>query len=140
VHFGIVIDQPVADIPLRPGRILLVTPAVLRHPRIRRHDRGLVYDLLTGHPSRTAGGLVFLVDLTQELWAWDGSTWASVDVDPGQVCDTIAQSHRLGHIDALRVDDLTAEELHALTQLPMAARRDALRRRLRHRLSARDLH
>jgi hypothetical protein len=136
VRLGIVTDQPVPAIPLVPGSILLVAPPGLLHPKVRQLDGGLLYDLVTGHPSRVPGDLVFLADLTQELWAWDGSTWASLGIDPARVCDMIALRHQHGDLDALRVGDLTADELRALDQLPMAARRDELRRRLHDRVAA----
>jgi hypothetical protein len=42
----------------------------------------LIYALLTGHPEREAGELVFLADLTGELRAWPHDTWAKLGVDP----------------------------------------------------------
>jgi hypothetical protein len=41
-----------------------------------------VYELLTGHPEREAGELVFVADLTGELRAWPQDTWTAVGVDP----------------------------------------------------------
>jgi hypothetical protein len=134
LRFGIVIDQPVRHIPLVPGSMLLVAPTALLHPKVRQPDGRLLHDLLTGHPDRVPGAVVFLADLTEELWAWDGSTWAILGVDPDLVCDLIARRERHGDIDALRVDDLTAEEIRALDQLPLTARRDELRHRLRARV------
>jgi len=52
------------------GTVLMVTPAGLLHPRVPQPAGSLIYELLTGHPERKAGDLVFLADLTGELRAW----------------------------------------------------------------------
>jgi hypothetical protein len=67
------------------GTILIVAPATLLHPRIPQPAGSLVYQLLTGHPEREPGELVFVADLTCELRAWPTDTWAKVGVDPEQV-------------------------------------------------------
>jgi hypothetical protein len=59
------------------GTILIVAPAALLHPRVPQPDGSLVYELLTGHPEREAGELVFVADLTGELRAWPADTWAT---------------------------------------------------------------
>jgi hypothetical protein len=51
------------------GTVLVVAPAALLHPRVPQPARSLTYELLTGHPERQAGELVFLADLTGELRA-----------------------------------------------------------------------
>ena len=53
------------------GTVLVVAPAGLLHPRVPQPDGSLVYGLLTGHPEREAGELVFVADLTGELRAGD---------------------------------------------------------------------
>jgi hypothetical protein len=58
------------------GTILVVAPASLLHPRVPQPDGSLVYELLTGHPEREPGELVFVADLTGELRAWPNDTWA----------------------------------------------------------------
>jgi hypothetical protein len=57
------------------GTILILAPATLLHPRIPQPAGSLVYQLLTGHPEREAGELVFVADLTGELRAWPTDTW-----------------------------------------------------------------
>jgi hypothetical protein len=57
------------------GTILIVAPATLLHPGIPQPAGSLVYQLLTGHPEREAGELVFVADLTGELRAWPTDTW-----------------------------------------------------------------
>jgi hypothetical protein len=51
------------------GTVLIVTPAALLHPRVPQPAGSLVYQLLTGHPEREPGELVFVADLTVELRA-----------------------------------------------------------------------
>jgi len=137
--FGFVVDQPLAHIPLLPGSLLLVGPAALLHPKAPRRAGRILYDLLTGHPDRDPGDLVFPVDLTQDLWAWDGSTWAGLGVDLDEAVDAVAVRHRRGEVNGLRYDDLNAEELHALCELSMTSRRTELRRRLRGRTDIEQL-
>jgi hypothetical protein len=137
--FGIVVDQPLPHIPLVPGSLLVVAPDALLHASVPQPAGRVLYDLLTGHPARPSGALVFLVDLTEELWAWDGSTWAMLGVDPAGVCEAIAHRHLHGEVNALRFDDLRSVELQALRQLPMATARAALRRRLQARIDAAHL-
>src|SRR5215211_3458577 len=62
--------------------VLVVAPAALLHPAVPQPDGTLLYELLTGHPDRTAQQLVFLADLTVELRAWPADTWTKVGVDP----------------------------------------------------------
>jgi len=137
--FGIVVDQPLPHIPLLPGSLLVVAPDALLHDTVPDPAGRVLYDLLTGHPARPPDALVFLVDLTEELWAWDGSTWGAICADPVRACEAIAHRHLHSDVNALRFDDLSARELHALRQLPMAATRAALRRRLQNRIDAAHL-
>jgi hypothetical protein len=64
--------------------VLVVAPAALLHPAVPQPAGSLVYDLLTGHPERETGELVFVADLTCELHAWPTDTWAKVGVDPSR--------------------------------------------------------
>ena len=66
------------------GTILILAPATLLHPRIPQPAGSLVYRLLTGHPEREAGELVFVADLTCELRAWPTDTWTKLGMDPEQ--------------------------------------------------------
>jgi hypothetical protein len=79
---------------LEAGTILIVAPAALLHPRVPQPDGGLVYALLTGHPEREAGELVFVADLTLELRAWPHDTWAKLGIQPDQVTDVILRAVR----------------------------------------------
>jgi hypothetical protein len=64
------------------GTVLVVAPAVLLHHRVPQPAGSLLYALLTGHPEREPGELVFVADLTVELRAWPNDTWTAVGVDP----------------------------------------------------------
>ena len=72
-YLGLLLPPPHAG-ELEAGTILVVSPAALLHPRVPQTDGSLVYGLLTGHPEREAGELVFVADLTGELRAWPHDT------------------------------------------------------------------
>ena len=117
------------------GTILIVTPAALLHPRVPQPDGSLVYELLTGHPEREAGELVFVADLTCELRAWPHDTWAKAGVDPDQVAKAIIGCWQAGKITGLQLDDLGFEEARSLTHPAMTYARGQLRGRLAARLA-----
>jgi hypothetical protein len=73
------------------GTVLIVGPSTLLHPGVPQPDGSLIYELLTGHPQRETGELVFVADLTVELGAWplDLDTWAKLAVDPDQVTQAV---------------------------------------------------
>jgi hypothetical protein len=119
---------------LEPGTILILAPAGLLHPRVSQPAGSLVYGLLTGHPEREPGELVFLADLTGELRAWPQDTWAKVGVDPDQVAQAVVGCWRDGEVPGLQVDDLSFEEARSLTRPAMTYVRGQLRGRLTARL------
>jgi hypothetical protein len=112
----------------------MVTPAGLLHPRVPQPAGSLIYELLTGHPERKAGDLVFLADLTGELRAWPKDTWPAVGVDPAQVAQAVIACWQHGEVTGLQVDDLSFEEARSLTQPAMTYVRSQLRGRLTARL------
>jgi len=114
--------------------ILIVAPAALLHPRVPQPDGSLIYALLTGHPEREPGELVFVADLTGELRAWPTDTWATLGVDPDQVVLAVIGCWRDGEVSGLQVDDLGFEEARSLTQPAMTYVRGQLRGRLTARL------
>jgi hypothetical protein len=116
------------------GTVLVVTPAALLHPRVPQPAGSLVYELLTGHPEREPGELVFVADLTCELRAWPADTWAKVGVDPDQVAQAVIGCWEAGEITGLQVDDLTVEAARSLTRPAMTYVRSQLRERLTARL------
>jgi hypothetical protein len=116
------------------GTILIVCPSTLLHPGVPQPDGSLVYELLTGHPERQPGELVFVADLTGELRAWPQDTWAKVGVDPDQVAQAVIGCWRDGEVTGLQVDDLGFEEARSLTRPAMTYVRGQLRGRLAARL------
>jgi hypothetical protein len=77
-YLGLHLDPAAAE----AAGVLVVAPAALLHPIVPQPDGTALYELLTGHPDRTAHELVFLVDLTVELRAWPTDTWAKVGINP----------------------------------------------------------
>ena len=86
-YLGLRLDPPGQR---EPAGVLVVAPAWLLHPAVPQPDGTVVYALVTGHPDRTPGELVFLADLAVELRAWPLDTWSKVGVDP-------AGGRRRGH-------------------------------------------
>ena len=119
---------------LEAGTVLVVAPAALLHPRVPQPAGSAVYELLTGHPEREPGELVFVADLTNELRAWPQDTWAKVGVDPDQVAQAVIGCWQAGEVTGLQVDDLNFEEARSLTRPPMTYVRAQLRGRLTARL------
>jgi len=117
------------------GTVLIVAPASLLHPRVPQPDGSLVYTLLTGHPEREAGELVFVAGLTGELRAWPHDTWTKVGIDPDQVTQALVGCWQDGEVSGLQVDDLDFEEARSLTRPAMTYVRDQLRGRLAARLA-----
>jgi hypothetical protein len=117
------------------GTILIVGPATLLHPGVPQPAGSLIYALLTGHPEREPGGLVFLADLTVELRACPQDTWAAAGVDPDQVAQAVLGCWRDGEVTGLQIDDLSFEEARSLTRPAMTYVRGQLRGRLTARLA-----
>jgi hypothetical protein len=117
------------------GTVLIVAPAALLHPGVPQPAGGLVYALLTGHPERQPGELVFVADLTYELRAWPTDTWTAVGVDPEQIAQAVVGCWRDGEVSGLQLDDLGFEEARSLTRPAMTFVRGQLRGRLAARLA-----
>jgi hypothetical protein len=122
------------------GTILIVAPAALLHPRVPQPDGSLVYELLTGHPEREAGQLVFVADLTGELRAWPHDTSAKLGVDPDQVAKAVVDCWQAREVTGFQVDDLGFEEARSLTRPAMTYVRGQLRGRLTARLGRAHRH
>ena len=84
------------------GTVLVVAPAALLHPGVPQPAGSLVYALLTGHPEREPGALMFVADLTCELRAWPQDTWTAVDVDPDQVAQAVVGCWQDGEVSGLK--------------------------------------
>jgi hypothetical protein len=126
-YFGLRLDL-VGD--SEPAGVLVVAPAALLHPVVPQPDGTVVYELVTGHPARTAHELVFLPDLTCELRAWPYGTWARLEVDPQAATGGVIAAWRGGHVKGLQLGRLTAEEALALDRPAMTYVREQLRQRL----------
>jgi hypothetical protein len=113
-----------------PAGVLVVAPAALLHPGVPQPDGTVLYELLTGHPDRTAHELVFLPDLTVEMRAWPSGSWATLGVDPQTVAGGVIAAWRGGHLNGLQLGGLTAEEGLALERPAMTYVREQLRQRL----------
>jgi hypothetical protein len=117
------------------GTILVVAPAALLHPGVSQPAGSLVYQLLTGHPEREPGELVFVADLTGELRAWPSDTWTKLGVDPEQVAQAVVGCWRDGEVAGLQIDDVSFEEARSLTRPAMTYVRGLLRGRLTARVA-----
>ncbi len=117
------------------GTVLVVGASSLLHPAVHQPAGSLVYELLTGHPEREPGELVFMADLTGELRAWPHDTWTKVGVDPDQVAQAVVGCWQSGEVTGLQLDDLSFEEARSLTRPAMTYVRGQLRGRLTARLA-----
>jgi hypothetical protein len=133
-YLGLLLLPPPAG-ELEAGTVLVVAPAALLHPGVPQPAGSLVYALLTGHPEREAGELVFVADLTGELRAWPPDSWAKVGVDPDQVAQAVIGCWQDSEISGLQIDDLGFEEACSLTRPAMTYVRGQLRGRLTARLA-----
>jgi hypothetical protein len=131
-YLGLLVDR--AD-DGRGAVVLVVAPAALLHPGVPQPDGTTLYELVTGHPDRTPGQLVFLADLTVELRAWPTDTWAKVGVDPQTAADAVIAAWHRGHLRGLRLDGLTAEEALAVERPAMTYLRAQLADRLDRRIA-----
>jgi hypothetical protein len=141
-YLGLQLPPPPAGEP-EAGTVLIVAPAALLYPGVPQPAGSLVYELLSGHPDRQAGELVFLADLTCELRAWPDGTWARVGIDPAVVAQAVVGCWRDGHLDGRQFDELDFEEARSLQQPAMTYVRSQLRARLTgrlHRAHRRWLH
>jgi hypothetical protein len=117
-----------------PG-VLVVAPAALLHPAVPQSDGTVLYELLTGHPDRAVGELVFLADLTVQLRAWPSDTWAKVGIDPQAAARAVIGGWQRGDLLGLRLGRLTAEEALALQRPAMTYVRAQLGDRLGRQLA-----
>jgi hypothetical protein len=131
-YLGLHLDP---DDPAEPAGVLVVAPAALLHPAVPQPDGTVLYELLTGHPDRTPGELVFLADLTVELRAWPADTWARVGVDPQAAARAVVAGWQRGDLPGLRLGGLTAEEALALERPAMTYVRGQLGDRLQRQLA-----
>jgi hypothetical protein len=115
--------------------VLVVAPAALLHPVVPQPDGTVLYELLTGHPDRTAQELVFLADLAVELRAWPADTWSKVGVDPQAAAAAVVAGWQRGELPGRRLGRLTAQEALALERPAMIYVRAQLADRLQGQLA-----
>ena len=115
--------------------VLIVGPAVLLHPVVPQPDGTVLYELVTGHPDRTAQELVFLADLAVELRAWPADTWSKVGVNPQAAAAAVVACWQRGELPGRRLGPLTAQEALALERPAMTYVRAQLADRLQRRLT-----
>jgi hypothetical protein len=115
--------------------VLVVNPAALLHPTIPQPDGSVLYELVSGHPDRAPGELLFLADLTVELRAWPADTWSKVGIDPQAAAGAVVAGWRRGDLLGLRLGGLTAEEALALERPAMTYVRAQLGDRLQRQLT-----
>jgi hypothetical protein len=141
-YLGLLLPPPPAGEP-EAGTVLIVAPAALLHPSVPQPPGSLLYELVTGHPDRQPGELVFLADLTVELRAWPYGTWATLGIDPAVIAQAVIGCWLDSHLTGLQFDELDFEEARSLQQPAMTYVRSQLRARLTgrmHRAYRRWLH
>jgi hypothetical protein len=100
------LNRPPDDIPPDDGGATIVPAASLHHPGLPQPDGQRLFGLLTCHPDRHPGALVFLSDLSAEL-ASRGLSWPQVGIDYEAVTDRLVALHRRGTVRALRLAQLS---------------------------------
>jgi hypothetical protein len=131
-YLGLRLDPTDHDI--QATDVLVVAPTALLPPAVPQPHGTVLYELVTGHPDRTAHELVFLPDLTCELRAWPYATWATLGVDPLAAAGAVIAAWRGGNVKGLRFGGLTAEEALALERPAMTYIRAQLGERLQRQL------
>ncbi len=112
------------------GGVLVVAPRWLLDPHVPQPAGSLVYELVTGHPDRHPGELVFPADLTVELRAWPQARWAMLGVDLQEVAGAVVACWRRGEVGGLPFRLAPGEHVRALVRPAMTVAREELRARL----------
>jgi hypothetical protein len=131
-YFGLRLDSAEDA---QAAAVLVVAPAALRHPSVPQPDGTVLYELVTGHPDRAPGELVFLADLTMELRAWPTDTWSKVGMDPQAAAHAVVVGWQRGDLPGRRLAGLTAQEALALERPAMTYVRAQLGDRLQRQLT-----
>lgn len=108
----------------------MVAPRWLLHPAVPQPAGSLLYELVTGHPDRGPGELVFPADLAVELRAWPHRSWAARGVDLDQVAAAVIACWQRGDLRGLEFPLDSDEEARALVRPAMTLARETLRGRL----------
>jgi hypothetical protein len=100
------LNRPPDDVPADDGGATVVPAASLHHPELPQPDAQRLFDLVTRHPDRYPGALIFLSDLTAEF-AGEESSWSQVGIDYETVTDRLVALHHRGQVPALRLTELS---------------------------------
>lgn len=98
----LVLINPRPGHPLAGYGVLEVGPSVLLHPQIPQPDGRRMYELLTRHPRRDPGALVYLSDITDELDD-HGLTWNGVGVRWLDIIDALVDLVGCHQLPALAI-------------------------------------
>jgi hypothetical protein len=101
-YLGVLLD-PAGD--NHGAGVLVVAPAVLRQPSVPQPDGTVLYELVTGHPDRAPGELVFLANLSVELRAWPQDTWSKLGVDPQAAARAVVAGWQRGDLLGLQLGE-----------------------------------
>jgi hypothetical protein len=113
------LNRPPDDVPADNGGATIVPAASLLHPELPQPDAQRLFDLLTRHPNRYPGALVFLSDLTAELTS-EGLNWPQVGINYEAVTDRLVALYRRGELQALRLAQLSELAVTLLASGPHA--------------------
>jgi hypothetical protein len=113
-----------------PGEVLVVAPRWLLHPGVPQPAGSLLYELVTCHPDRDPGELVFPADLAVELRAWPPATSAPLTAELAPVAAAVVGCWQRGDLLGLDLPLEPGEDAGALTRPAMTLARTAVRARL----------
>jgi hypothetical protein len=113
-----------------PGRVLVVAPRGLLHPAVGQPAGSLLYELVTGHPDRAPGELVFPADLASELRAWPPDRSMPLTTELAPVGAAVVWCWQRGDLLGLDLPLEPGEDARALARPAMTLARAALRARL----------
>ena len=126
-YLGLLLPAPTGGEPEAP-RVLVVAPDALLQPAVPQPAGGLLHRLLTGHPERQPGELVFPGDLAVELRAWPAADLGGSDLD--RVAAAVIGCWQAGEVKGLVFEGLGFAEARAVVSPQLRALRGQVRGRL----------
>jgi hypothetical protein len=118
-----------------PERVLVVAPRALLHPAVAQPAGSLLYELVTGHPDRGLGEVVFPAGLAAELRAWPPDTAVALAAQLAPVGAAVVWCCQRGDLLGLELSLESGEDARALTRPAMTLARAALRARLERQVA-----
>jgi len=88
-------------------RATIVAPQALLHPGVPQPHGEWIHALLTRHPDRRDGALVFFSDLTEELDD-AGMSWPQLHIDWIGVLEALDQLNAAGEVGAFHLHDVSS--------------------------------